>query len=168
MIDINQVFLISGLFFIFLFIVVLPKIFQSKRARISRHFRQNKDIRIQLVKKLSEGASALPNDLSQSEMVALLTFIYVKETVSDSFAAFQKFTTIGWEGKFNDDFYNRLDSTARAFSAKRWNRESIDLFRLGQMIAQSNNNSNWSREFKNSIERLQYQQVQSGLPTRMK
>ena len=166
--DEYQIFLISGLVIVILLRFVFPVIFQNKHARISRYFRQNPNIRFQLVKELSQNASEIPGDLSPIEMVAVLTLINLKETISDSHAVAQRFSTIGWEGKFNDEFFDRLDSTARAFSAKRWNREAIDLFRLGQMIAQSSTNSHWAREFAGSVERLQYRQVQSGLPTKMR
>ncbi len=168
MIDVNQLIFIGGLVVILLFAFVFPIVFQNKYARVSRYFRQNTNIRFQLVRSLSQNISAIPNDLSQIEMVAILTFICVQETVSDSYSVAQKFSTIGWQGKYNDEFFDRLGSTARAFSAKRWNRESIDLFRLGQMIAQLNNNSHWAREFAESVQRLQYRQVQSGLPTKLK
>lgn len=89
MIDINQFIFISGLVVILLFVFVFPIVFQNKYARISRYFRQNTNIRFQLVRSLSRNISAIPNDLSQTEMVAILTFIFVRETVSDSYSAAQ-------------------------------------------------------------------------------
>ena len=163
-----QIFLISGLVIVVLLSFVLPALFQNRHARISRYFRQNPAVRFQLVKGLSQNASAIPGDLSALEMVAVLTLVCLKETVSASHAAAQRFSTTGWEGKFNDEFFDRLDSTARAFSAKRWHRDAIDLLRLGQRLAQSNANPHWERKFTESVERLQYQQVQSGLPHRQR
>jgi hypothetical protein len=168
MIDPLQIFLIGGILLVVLLRWVLPLIFQNKHARIARYFRQNQNIRFQLVLDLSKNASVPLQDLSPTEMVAVLTLIYLNTTVSDSHATAQRFAAHGWANKFSDEFFDRLYSTARAFSAKRWNEESIDLFRLGQLIAQSNNNSHWSREFAASVQRLQYRQVQGGLPTKMK
>lgn len=163
-----QIFLISGLVIVILLSFVLPALFQNRHARISRYFRQNPAVRFQIVKGLNQNASAIPGDLSPLEMVAVLTLICLKETVSESHAAAQRFSTMGWEYKFNDEFFDRLDATARAFLAKRWHRDAIDLFRLGQRLAQSNANSHWEQKFAESIERLQYQQVQSGLPYRQR
>lgn len=166
--DAYQIFIISGLIIVILLRVVFPVIFHNKHARISRYFRQDPNIRFQLVKELSQNVSAIPDDLSSLEMVAILTLIYLKETVSASQAVAQRFSTREGLARFNDEFFDQLDSTARAFSAKRWNQEAIDLFRLGQAIAQSNSNSHWTREFAGSVQRLRYQQVQSGLPTKMR
>jgi hypothetical protein len=168
MTDPFQIFLVSGLVLVFLLRWVFPIVFQNKHARISRYFRHNPNIRFQLVRDLSQNAVSIPKDLSPIEMVAVLTLIYLRTTVSESHVTAQRFAAQAWEGKFNGEFFDRLDSTARAFSVKRWNQEGMDLFRLGQMIAQSNNDSHWAREFAESIERLQYRQVQGGLPTKMK
>jgi hypothetical protein len=168
MIDPFQIFLLSGLILVVLLRWVFPIAFQNKHARISRYFRQNPNIRFQLAMDLSKNTSSIPDDLSPIEMVAVLTLIYLNATVSDSHAAAQRFAASGRKNKFNDEFFDRLDFTARAFSAKRWNREGIDLFRLGQMIAQSNNNLHWARELAASVQRLQYRQIQGGLPTKMK
>jgi hypothetical protein len=168
MIDPNVLILIVGGLLLVLLIFVFPAIFQNRQARIARHFRRNKDIRFELIQSTSKNGSSLPVDLSVTEMVALLTVIAFRNTVSEGLASAQRFGVAGWNGKFNDEFFDKLNSTARAFASKRWNRDSIDLFRLGQMIAHANNNSHWSREFAESIQRLQYQQIQSGLPTKMK
>lgn len=101
-------------------------------------------------------------------MVAVLTLTLLDKTVSEAYAIAQRFVTNGWQSKFNDEFFDRLDSTARDFSARAWNRVSIDLLRLGQLIAESSGNSHWVREFSASIQRLQYRQVQNGLPNKMK
>jgi hypothetical protein len=92
--------------------------------------------------------------------------IMVRETVSDGFAVAQGFSSMGWTNNFNDEFFDGLNSIARKFSAKQWNRDSSDLFRLGQMIAKAHDFPVWEREFTESINRLKYQRVQSGLPTR--
>ena len=168
MMDTYQIFLITGLGIILVFGVVFPFLFQKKHEYMFRYFRQKTNVRLQLVKDVSKEVSAIPNDLSAIEMVAVLTLILLDKTVSEAYAVAQRFEKNGWQGKFNDEFFDRLDSTARAFSARAWNRVSIDLFRLGLLIAESNGNSHWVREFSASIQRLQYRQVQSDLPNKMK
>ena len=168
MMDTYQIFLITGLGIILVFGVLLPLFFQKKHEYMFRYFRQKTNVRLPLVKDLTKEVSAIPSDLSEIEMVAVLTLISLDKTVSETHAVAQRFATNGWQGKFDDEFFDRLDSTARAFSARGWNRAGIDLFRLGQQIAESNGNSHWVREFSATIQRLQYQQVQSGLPNKMK
>ena len=75
---------------------------------------------------------------------------------------------MGWDGRFNSDFFSRLDQTARAFSSKRWKKESAELFRLGQMIAKFNREYYWAEQLEDSCKKLNYQRVRNDLPTRNK
>lgn len=166
MIDLYQVLLISGVIVAILLTFVIPLIFQNRKSRISRFFRNKEDIRFQIVKGISKNPSSLPEDLSHAEMIAILMIISVGETVSHGFASAQRFSTMGWANRFNEEFLDRLNTTARAFASKQWYRDSLDLFRLGQMIANANNLPFWESRFAESINGLNYRRVESNLPTR--
>ncbi len=74
--------LIIGCVFLVVLMFVVPMVFHNRQARVARYFRRNKDIRFELVRNVSKNPATLPNDLSQMEMVALLTVITFKDTVS--------------------------------------------------------------------------------------
>src|SRR5690349_19372785 len=103
--DTYQIFLITGLGIILVFGLVFPFLFQKKHEYMFRYFRQKTNVRLQLVKDLSKEFSAIPNDLSAMEMVAVLTLTLLDKTVSEAYAIAQRFVTNGWQSKFNDEFF---------------------------------------------------------------
>ena len=149
-------------------IILLRSIPGSKRARITRYFRRNSDIRFQLIKNLDKQPDVVLGDFSSLEIVAALTIISSRKSVSETFSVAQRLSTMGWREKFNDEFFTQLDQTARSFSAKFWRQDSAKLFRLGYMIAKANQEYDWAEQFEESFKGVSDQRVRKDLPTRMK
>ena len=164
--DGNSYIFIAGSVLLFILWILFPLVFNNKRARINRYFRKQKDVRFPLVLDISKNPSSVPEDLSPREMVAILTLISVRYTVSDGIKAALRFSSMSWGDKYNGEFFDRVEVTARDFSSKRWEYIALSLYNLGKSLAQSQNDSHWEKSFSNSAEGLRYRLVQKDLKKR--
>jgi hypothetical protein len=147
------IFLLILISFFILFVLIKVN---TKRARIRRYFRHSTGIRQDLVMNISENAVDIPQDLTPQEMVSILTLISAKTSVIQAYHAANHFAKMSGHGNYDSEFYKQLENLARTFSTRQWMLESLELLRLGQMIANKYGETYWSEEYRSYINSITY------------
>ena len=164
--DANQVLFIIVVVLFLLYFGIAPVIFRNHKAGVSRYFRKHPDVRFDLIKSADESLLVDVHDLSNMEILAILSLILTRKSVSEAFSAAKKYASENEASRFDEVFFSELDSAARDFITKGWNRTSSDLYRLGHMIARDTSSRYWAEQFQESLRKITERQLEGNLPAK--
>ena len=150
--DINQIIFIVIICFLIYVFILNPFISQTKRARYSRYFRRAKNTRFSIIKKSSQDTETIPTDVTVEEMVGILAFVSITESISKAYSVAIKLASSDLKTKFDEEFFTYLFATGKRFSNIRWFKESIEMLNLGRMLSKQLDKAHWLVEFKDAIE----------------
>ena len=134
---------------------ILQMLFSDKRKdHLTRYFKRFQDVQLNQVKEVSNRRIKPPADFSSWEMVATFVHMLSRDIVTDTLQVAILFGEQEWKEKYNYEFYEKLDQTARTFSHQGRKKDARNIFRFGQLLAEHNNTKEWTERFAQRHDRL--------------
>ncbi len=137
-------------------------------ARIQRHFRRCRDVRLPLVIEASRDPACLPGDLSPHELVAAFSLLLARTPLAELIETLDALEQPGWERAHAPVFFEQLLKTAQAFVYKDLRVEAAGLLRLGRALAERRQDRDWIERIDAAIRGPYYDKVFADLHHRMK
>jgi hypothetical protein len=129
-------------------------IFNGKKQHWAmKYFKNNSNVDLKRVTAFVKNAGLPPEDFTAWEMVAAFGLIVSDSTVSETLRVARTWGDIGWEKKYDYDFFDVLEQTAQNVSWKYKSKDSIKLLQFGQRLAQQYDQGYWDDRYTELIEK---------------
>ena len=121
--------------------------YRRKGVWVKRLFRNNSEVDWGNIKKQLSNKEFPIEKLTAWEMVAVFCMFQVDAGISVAIYRSERFGDLGWEDKYDQDFFSVLEQTGRKVSNKGKKKRARELFSLGHRLAEKYNKEFWVERY---------------------
>ncbi|MAT41458.1 MAG: hypothetical protein CL609_03880 [Anaerolineaceae bacterium] len=144
------IFVITGATYLIRFIVtfLLQSLFGGKpKNLVNQIYKDHPEVNLEKVKYFISDELQPEEIYSHWEMVAIFTTFLLKENVQEVLKRSQVYGDLGWEKKFNYDFYNEIDQTANKIYLRKSKKIAEKLLMFGKRLAERYDQREWAEKY---------------------
>ena len=130
----------------------------NREAKILHNFKNQLDVRLNLLLNIVDGKAPPPADLTPKELVVIFSLLLNRYSLDDVIQRMMVYSNEGFAKKFNDDFFFLLDQTSKSYRRLGLIENSDKLVTFGKTVAQAHGNLPWTGKFEQRFyQRIEHQ-----------
>ncbi len=157
------IFVITGATYLIKFIVtfLLQSLFGGKpKNLVNQIYKDHPEVNLEKVKNFISDEIQTEEICSHWEMVAIFTTFLLKENVQEVLKRSQVYSSeLGWETKFNYDFFNEIAQTANKIYLRKSKKIAKKLLMFGRRLAERYDQREWAEKYGLLYKKIHEEQI---------